>query len=687
MVAYKDILNSFWWNESYADRFQAAALKWDSNAMQWIASEYRDSLKQPAQTPATQTTLPQPTEQSWNNLWQWNYWTDTADRQEQIVNNLNKWYEQNPNNFSDWSTFDNTYNYSYEWRSDKERETMRNRYNNMQENQAKQNQQQWQQGQQGQQWQQWLEWQQQMYNPNDVSNTDYYFNQMMSWTPVQWNWLAVQNATTRYDNWKYLSWLNPDVIASAIQSWALNAVWLEMQDLKQYSPELYSQVQWILQWNQTLWDINSIWNWIYNWLTKTETNWNYTNYDMTWDFVKDASVIQQYNQSLYNKILWLWWDTAAYVDIVATMLQNPKIQWAKDEVEELEWEVNKIKEQMYTIWDTVRERLWSEAPEDLVSAYISNQTKQLQNQLRTAQNSLQVAQWKLNNQLWEVDTMIDALNYWVKLQWSTSWWWSTTNNYQYISWSKYQEAWYFDKTTWQFYKLWETPDTRDYTSSDPARLQEIQDNLTNIANSDDAYVFRDRNAFNSYFKYSQRWAAQKKVLDDFWNANSANLKPIADKKYKEYQAAQVANTRTSGGWGWVGWGWWSWTNDKIKQALMKWVVSFDAPSMKKNFWVKWWQEKTTNDTLKEIWKTSTPDEMKLMISHLSTTDDITVLVSWYITANADTIRNAKWKWLFSTDKSARNKEANKMLKEIWAAWRAKSMDADKLSSLIASWIS
>jgi hypothetical protein len=46
----------------------------------------------------------------------------------------------------------------------------------------------------------------------------------------------------------------------------------------------------------------------------------------------------------------------------------------------------------------------------LVSAYISQQTKQLQNQLRTAQNSLLVAQGKLNNQLTEVETMVDAIN-------------------------------------------------------------------------------------------------------------------------------------------------------------------------------------------------------------------------------------------------------------------------------------
>jgi hypothetical protein len=88
--------------------------------------------------------------------------------------------------------------------------------------------------------------------------------------------------------------------------------------------------------------------------------------------------------------------------------------------------------------------------------------------------------------------------------------------------------------------LGETPDTRDYQSSDPARLQEIADNLVDIANSNDVYVFRDRSAFNTYFKYNQRSAAQKAVLDDFWDKNAANLKPAADAAYKKYQAAQAA---------------------------------------------------------------------------------------------------------------------------------------------------
>jgi hypothetical protein len=69
-------------------------------------------------------------------------------------------------------------------------------------------------------------------------------------------------------------------------------------------------------------------------------------------------------------------------------------------------------------------------------------------------------------------------------------------------------------------------------------LQQIRDRLDEYANSDEAYVFRDRQSFNDFFKYSQRVPEQKAILDEYWNANAARLKPIADQKYKQYLANQ-----------------------------------------------------------------------------------------------------------------------------------------------------
>lgn len=554
------------------------------------------------------------------NLGNWKYWDTSADRQEQIVNNLNEAYQQDPSRFQDWNTFAQNFNYNYSWRSDKERETMKSWY----EDKMGQGQGQW-----------WG------MDYNDANNTDYFLSQLINGQTLGGTWAAATAAYNRYKDYQSLSGMTPEQIASAVSSNSVNPVGQSMIDLKNYSPALYAQVQSILNNKTSVDDINSVWTGIYDGLTKSETNSNYTKYNFTDEYAKSASVIKQYNESLYKKIEGLGWDTAAYVSIVASMLQNPLIQANKDEIENIEWEINKVQNNIWTISDTARAKLWSEAPEDLVSAYISQQTKELQNQLRTLNNSLLVAQGKLDNQLSEVDILIEAINQGLKTYWED--WTKDKDNYQYISASKYQDAGYFDKSTGQFYKLGETPDTNDYTSEDPARLQEIEDRLYEYANSDDVYVFRDRSAFNNFFKYSQRSAAQKKVLDDFWNANGANLKSAADAAYKKYLERQAAESKWAWGWGgwWWGWEWgWGWTTDKIKQALMKWVVSFDATSMKKNFWVKWWQEKTTNDTLQEIWKTSTPDEMKLMVSHLSTADDITALVNWYLTWHGSEIQSA-----------------------------------------------
>ena len=591
MASYKDILNTFGGDTSYADRFQAAALKWDQTWMSNIIREYKWVwTSTPPTTPTTPTT-PIPTQEvQGDNLGNWNYQDDSADRQEQIVSNLNEAYQQNPDQFKDWATFSQNFNYDTAWRSDKQKETMRNRYSQMQQNNI---------------------------DYNDANNTDYFFNQLMWWWQISWEWAALDAARNRYKNYQYLSGMTPDQIASAIASNSINPVWQEMQDLKNYSPALYAQVQAAMQWQTQVNDINALWEWIYNWLTNTETNKNYTNYNFTTEYAKNASVIKQYNESLYKKIEWLGWDTAAYVAIVASMLQNPLIQANKDEVENLEWEIRKIQENIYTVWDTARSRLWSEAPEDLVSAYISQQTKDLQNQLRTAQNSLLVAQGKLNNQLTEVETMVDAINNWVKLYWE---WWTWSWDYQYISGTKYQKAWYFNKKTWEFIPLgstwaswWWTSwgtwwwtwyvDTNNYQDDSQARLQQIANNLENLHNSNPE-LFNNRGTFNDYFKYNQRSAKQKQVLDSYW--------------------AKYGN-KFSIWWTWT----WTWTGtsedglvNAIKKDLISRTVNFTSSTMKATYWNKYqqaksWDEDTTNDYLQEIWKISSLSEMKTMLSHLS----------------------------------------------------------------------
>ena len=639
-MEYKDILGTFGGNRSYADRAQAALLKWDTSAFSNVAKEYKAFTQQPQQQ----------YNEWWNNLWNWNYWADTEERQNEIVSNLNNAYSQNPGQFSDWDAFAQNFNYNYEWRSDKERETMRNRYENKI----------W--------WTpQWATWNSNMlqqWQPtdwNNVNNTDYFFNQLLNWNPLQWEWAAITAAQNRYNNLKYLSSMTPDQLSSAIASWNLNPVWQDMQDLKNYSPALYAQVQAQIQKNTQLDDINTLWNGIYNWLTKTETNWNYTNYDMSpTEYAKNASIIKQYNESLYKKIEWLWWDTAAYVAIVASMLQNPVIQSSKNEVENLEWEIRKIQENIYTIWDTSRSVLWSEAPEDLVSAYISHQTKQLQNQLRTAQNSLLVAQWKLNNQLTEVETMIDAINNWIKMQ--ASWMlWTHTEVIDTTSTTPTSSrwGWYSQSTTQQ------PQDTRNYQDDSDARLKEIANNLKNLYNSNPE-LFKDRATFDNYFNYSKRSPKQKAVLDAFFT----------QKKW------MLAST-----WKWRIW--WVQTKQEEdnlinaikKDLLASKVVSFDSTSMKKTYWKYWvlsrWQDASHN-AIQQIWWVSSWEEVSKMLPHLDDALDKALLdwFWWNESHKTALVNNIKKIWNWSTsEQQQRISDYLSQFKLDEASWRKFLSDA------------
>lgn len=666
MVAYKDILNTFGGDTSYADRYQAAMLKWDMNALSSIANEYKASqwwatagstptvtwytpqTTYTAPTTATQTTQTTPTTTTtpttWttynqgNNLGNRNYWDTSADRQDEIVSNLNQAYAQNPNQFSDWATFAQNFNYDYSWRSDKERETMRN-------------------------WYQQNVWNQMDYN--NANNTDYFLWQLMSWQALQGTWAAATAAMNRYRNLQSLSAMTPDQIVSAIQSWALNWVWQEMQDLKNYSPALYAQVQTAMQNQTAVGDINSMWMWIYDWLTKTTSNSNYTKYNFTDEYKKNASVIKQYNESLYKKIEWLGWDTAAYVAIVASMLQNPLIQANKDEIENIEWEIRKIQENIYTVWDTARERLWSEAPEDLVSAYISQQTKNLQNQLRTAQNSLLVAQWKLDNQLSDVETLIDAINNWIELQqyndkmagvWTPT---STTTTTTSYSWWRWDAWWWYTQPT-------QAQDNYNYQDDSDTRLREIANNLNNLYNSNPE-LFKDRATFDNYFKYNQRSPKQKALLDTFF----------IQKKWL------AANTI------WKGRVWWVQTQQEednlinaIKKDLLAGkVVSFSDSAMKKSYWKYWviwrWQDASHN-AVQQIWWVSTWNEVKTMMNHLDDALDKALLdwFWWNETHKTQLVNNIKKIWNWST--KAQRQQMSDYLSQFWldeASWRKFLSDA------------
>jgi GH15 family glucan-1,4-alpha-glucosidase len=73
----------------------------------------------------------------------------------------------------------------------------------------------------------------------------------------------------------------------------------------------------------------------------------------------------------------------------------------------------------------------------------------------------------------------------------------------------------------------------------------MADNLVDIANSDSVYVFRNRSAYNDYFKYNKRSAAQKAVLDEFWDKNSAVLQQPAQQRWEEKQREEAAKNKSN----------------------------------------------------------------------------------------------------------------------------------------------
>lgn len=639
-MEYKDILNTFGWDKSYADRFQAAALKGDSTSMQNIVKEYK-GIQDTWNSGYWEWAYNQ---YNWKQLWNWNYWEDTERRQQEIVSNLNEAYANNPEQFKDWSTFTQNFDYDYEWRSNKERDTMRNWYNNT------------------------MWWMPDTTDYNNANNTDYFLTQLIWGNQLAGEWAAIDAARNRYNAWKVLSGMTPEQLVSAVSSNAISPVWQEMQDLKQYSPALYAQVQAVMQWQTAVNDINAVWDSIYSWLTWTETNWYYTNYDMSKnEYTKNASIIKQYNESLYKKIEWLWWDTAAYVAIVASMLQNPAVQASKNEVEDLEGEIRKIQEQIYTVWDTARQRLWSEAPEDLVSAYISQQTKNLQNQLRTTQNSLLVAQWKLNNQLTEVETMIDAINNGLKMEASWVLWTPETTTATTTPTTSTSTSYRPTTTT-------STEPARDYQDDSDARLREIANNLKNLYNTNPE-LFKDRATFDNYFNYSKRSPKQKAVLDAFFTQ-------------KKWVLASTWRWWTWTGT-WISWDWessWGMSDDFVKAVkkdlLSGKILSLSASDMKKQYpqyWNIWRADSASASLVSKIGYISSLDEIEKLSTSLS--DSLTDnLYKWYwsnpksITTSANKVKSI-WDWNTSKERQSITVYLNwldisqakreKILKEAW----------------------
>ena len=151
-------------------------------------------------------------------------------------------------------------------------------------------------------------------------------------------------------------------------------------------------------------------------------------------------------------------------EITSQIMQwNPELQLQKNKVAEIEGKKAELEENLYNIWDDVRAKLWSEAPESFISAYISNQSKQIQRQIRTVNNQLMVEEAKLASYMDDVEQTLDAFYKWMQMDaeiekerlkaeakkkswwsWSWYWWWGSW----WVSW--WYDKIYNDMVNWSF---------------------------------------------------------------------------------------------------------------------------------------------------------------------------------------------------------------------------------------------
>lgn len=264
-------------------------------------------------------------------------------------------------------------------------------------------------------------------------------------------WVAIDMAKKRYNSLQWLIWMTDDALATYLDTADITLA----HDLQKYYPERYASVMNnITKWKQLdsinqlasslynayWWDSGRSWYWyteskLDNWMTLVQTAfWDYLF--NSWNDDKLQQIMDKYAN---------YWQYA--VDTYKTLMNTPEIRWYKNSIAKLSEQVNSLQEDINNIWDDVRERLWSSAPESLVSAYISQETKKLQKQLNSANIALSTAQTSYKMAAGEAEQLMDyymkwyeyemaAAEMWLKYSWASlvwnNWWgwWLTSSQIQ-----------------------------------------------------------------------------------------------------------------------------------------------------------------------------------------------------------------------------------------------------------------
>ena len=250
---------------------------------------------------------------------------------------------------------------------------------------------------------------------SNIKNSDAVLSQLIQWQPVDWTGIAVDNARDRYNNYKSLSWMSYKEIWDTILSWDMAKNWTSMSDLRTYNPQLWQQVRIYVNQQDELNNLNKLWTSLYQNYTDVEDNKNYLKQTIQQEDDTTKSIITTYSDDIIDFIKSYQTNATQLMNLASSMLSNPTIQQYKNNILELEWKIAQIQTDIEYVWDEARQMLGSSAPESLVSAYISQQTKHLQRQLMTYNNSLLVEQGKLDSAVDDVKTKLDYYMKWMDL--------------------------------------------------------------------------------------------------------------------------------------------------------------------------------------------------------------------------------------------------------------------------------
>lgn len=279
---------------------------------------------------------------------------------------------------------------------------------------------------------------------NDLRYADSLLNELVQGYPIYWNWMAVDSARARYNQYNALNGMTYQQIWDAVLTGEIAQNWTSMQDLKRYNPWLYDQTINYLINQKSVDSLNQLWQNLYDNYSWVETNSNYLKQTIQQETDTTKSIITTYSDDIIDFIKSYSTNATGLMSLASSMLNSPEIQQYKNNILALEWQIANINTDIAYVWDEARDMLGSSAPESLVSAYISQQTKHLQRQLMTYQNSLLVEQGKLDNAVDNVKTQLDYyakwMDLWIDALKALMWWGSSSSS----SSSSSKKTW----TTW-----------------------------------------------------------------------------------------------------------------------------------------------------------------------------------------------------------------------------------------------